>query len=109
MDGHFAETRRPGAGPGGQVAQSGQRTQVLVAPPGFHAQAARMRVRHLRIDQRPAPIAQPPRKRRQRIARFALLMGCIFTALALVHHPIASVALLLLMSAMSGSGYAGLL
>ena len=71
MAGHFADTRRPGAGPGGQVAQSGQRTHVLVASPGFHAQAAGMRVRHLRIDQRPAPIAQPSCKRRQRQARRA--------------------------------------
>ena len=45
-----------------------------------------------------------PKKRRARIANFALIMGCIFAALAFVHHPIGSVALLLLMSMLSGYG-----
>ena len=45
-----------------------------------------------------------PQKRRQRIARFALLMACIFIVLALVHQASVSVALLLLMSSLSGYG-----
>jgi MFS family permease len=45
-----------------------------------------------------------PQKRRRRIARFALLMACIFIVLALVHQASVSVALLLLMSSLSGYG-----
>ncbi|MEG0150645.1 MAG: MFS transporter [Comamonas sp.] len=45
-----------------------------------------------------------PTQRRTRIFNFALLMGGIFTALALVHHPVLTVLLLLLMSVLSGYG-----
>lgn len=45
-----------------------------------------------------------PTQRRTRIFNFALLMGCIFAALALVHHPLLTVLLLLLMSVLSGYG-----
>ncbi|RGE46197.1 MFS transporter [Comamonas testosteroni] len=45
-----------------------------------------------------------PTRRRARIANFALFMGCIFAALAFVHHPIWSVALLMIMSVFSGYG-----
>lgn len=45
-----------------------------------------------------------PARRRQRIARFALLMAGIFVALALVHQSVGSVVLLLVMSVLSGYG-----
>ncbi|QXZ09640.1 MFS transporter [Comamonas sp. Y33R10-2] len=45
-----------------------------------------------------------PALRRQRIARFSLLMAATFAGIALVHHPIWSVALLMLMSTLSGYG-----
>ncbi|MBV8250032.1 MAG: MFS transporter [Comamonas sp.] len=45
-----------------------------------------------------------PKLRRRRIARFALLMGGIFAALALVHQPLWNVLLLLAMSILSGYG-----
>ena len=45
-----------------------------------------------------------PARRRQRIARFALLMAAVFVALALVHQSVGSVLLLLVMSVLSGYG-----
>ncbi|EED66043.1 MFS transporter [Comamonas testosteroni] len=45
-----------------------------------------------------------PARRRQRIARFALLMAGIFVALALVHQSVGSVVLLMAMSVLSGYG-----
>ena len=45
-----------------------------------------------------------PALRRQRIARFALLMAATFVGLALVHHPVWSVVLLLVMSTLLGYG-----
>ncbi|UUC92619.1 nitrate/nitrite transporter [Comamonas sp. C11] len=45
-----------------------------------------------------------PARRRQRIARFALLMAAVFVALALVHQSVGSVLLLLAMSVLSGYG-----
>ncbi|BCX51975.1 MULTISPECIES: MFS transporter [Comamonas] len=45
-----------------------------------------------------------PARRRQRIARFALLMATVFVALALLHQSVGSVLLLLVMSVLSGYG-----
>ena len=45
-----------------------------------------------------------PARRRQRIARFALLMATVFVALALLHQSVGSVVLLLVMSVLSGYG-----
>lgn len=45
-----------------------------------------------------------PARRRQRIARFALLMAAVFVSLALVHQSVGSVLLLLVMSVLSGYG-----
>ncbi|MDH1254936.1 MFS transporter [Comamonas thiooxydans] len=45
-----------------------------------------------------------PARRRQRIARFALLMATVFVALALLHQSEGSVLLLLVMSVLSGYG-----
>ncbi|KGG90780.1 MFS transporter [Comamonas thiooxydans] len=45
-----------------------------------------------------------PARRRQRIARFALLMAAVFVALALLHQSVGSVLLLLVMSVLSGYG-----
>ena len=45
-----------------------------------------------------------PARRRQRIARFALLLAAVFVALALVHQSVGSVLRLLVMSVLSGYG-----